>query len=600
MRDSLVNTVPALRVLQSQVAAAEQQQQQEMAAMDARIQKTVAAIALVSNVMGRPLTPAQKVEQAAQERARINERLNQLAGGGLDFSKVPTVDASGTPLSEMKRVSIAILNSQLYTANGQAAAAGEFAVGYKNRVNEALAAELGFNPEQALNDPKVLAKEIVTRLPFDSEGNFNKDQLADNLRVTAAIYIKVATGEVKDLALQQAAEQDPTGALAAYQGAESAAEAEFEKTYGAKPVDFAIQKVQARITDYQNVDSPEALLRLMAEDQVPGGKATIEVATKAYQDIRDGKSPKTVVKNMATNAWNSGEDGKPVNERAAEAAQTAVAMQAAAQKSLEDADKTGIYAASNTYLGAGTEEFAKTFGGTPQELGIKALQNPRDALNQAKDVAKDVFTTPNGAVNIAKGGISLVSNMSDAALFTAKQQLDIVGAKFGDAGKAAAFVAKYGITAVSEVKNFVQDAASTVTGGLIPKSGPSKTEVEAGIAFAKAQAEVARAEVQKAEDVVLLQYLKAAQDMATLKAQMAVGVVNAKAQVGQYLVAAKTQSEKQKSAVVMKEIVSTEFTRVVQTGLTDQIQSTQAKVSSGSTQSTQQMEALASAWKGGR
>ncbi len=596
MRDSLVKSVPALRELQTQLDSVERTQAQEAAAMEARIAQTIAAKASVSAMFGITLTPEQQAQQAAQERARLNDRLNQLTGGALDLSKVPTKNADGEALTELERISIAILNKQLNTPQGAAGEAGTFAAGYKDRLNEAVAQEFGFSPEQALNDPRVLAKEVVNRQPFNSDGSLDKEQLAENMKVAASAYVNLS-GSLKDEAIKQAATQDPTGAAQAYVGAEKAARDEFVKTYGAQPEDVITSKINARIDAYKNADSPEALLRVHAASMVPGGEMTIEAATKAYNDLKAGKSPDAVAKDMASNLWNGSGDGPSARDQAAQAARTAAAAQDAAITSLEQADKTGFFKASNTITGAAGEEFAKTFGGSPQELGIKALENPGDAANQVKNAAKDILTTPDGALNAVKGGIATYSNMADATLAAAKQQLDVVGAKFGDAGKAAAFVAKHGITAVTEVKNFMQDAASTLTGGLIAKSGPSKTEVENAIAFAKAQEEVARAESQKREDAMLLQYLKAAQDMARLKAQMAAGVVNAKAQVGQYLVASQQQAKQEKTAAAAKQAVTAEITRVVQTGLTEKAQSTKAQASAGLT--TEQMQAKAALWSKG-
>jgi hypothetical protein len=335
-------------------------------------------------------------------------------------------------------------------------------------------------------------------------------------------------------------------------------------------------------------------MRVHAASMLPGGEMTIEQATKAYNDLKAGKSPDAVAKDLASNLWNGDGQGPSAREQAATAARTAQAANDAAIASLEEADKTGLFKASNTINNAAGEEFAKTFGGTPQELGIKALENPAAAADQVKNVAKDLFTTPDGALNAVKGGIATYSNMADATLNAAKQQLDVVAQKFGGPGQAVAFIAKHGITAATEVKDFLQDAASTLTGGLIAKSGPSKAEVEAAVAFAKAQEEVARAEAQKREDQMLLQYFAAAQELAQRKAQMAAGVVNAKAQVGQYLVASQTQAKQQQTAAVAKEVVKVELARVVQTGLNEKAAAAQSRVASNLT--TEQTQARAALW----
>ena len=593
MRESLVKSVPALQALQTQLDAAERRQAQESAAFEARLAQASSLRASILRSIGVQLSPEQIAADAAAEKARLNDRLMQLTGGALDLSKVPTKNAGGEALTELERISIAILNKQLTTPQGAASEVGTFASGYKDRLNEAVAEEFGFSPEQALNDPRVLANEVVTRVPLNADGSFDKEQLAENLKVAASAYVNLS-GSLKDEAIQQAATQDPTGAAQAYVGAERAARDEFIKTYGAEPEDLVTDKINARIDAYKNADSPEALMRVHAASMLPGGEMTIEQATKAYNDLKAGKSPDAVAKDLASNLWNGDGQGPSARDQAATAARTAQAANDAAIASLEEADKTGLFKASNTINNAAGEEFAKTFGGTPQELGIKALEDPAAAADQVKNVAKDLFTTPDGALNAVKGGISTYSNMADATLNAAKQQLDVVGAKFGDAGKAAAFVAKYGITAATEVKNFLQDAASTVTFGLVEKSGPSKTEIEAGIAFAKAQEEVARAEAQKREDQMLLQYFAAAQELAQRKAQMAAGIVNAKAQVGQYLVAAQAQAKQQQTAVIAKEVAKVELARVVQEGLNEKAAAAQARVASNLT--TEQMQAKAALW----
>ncbi len=570
MRNALVQSVPALKTLQAQVVAIEQQQAAEQAAMEARIQQ-------LSNLPFGAMP-------AAQVKAQFDRRLNELTGGVLDLSKVPTTNASGKVLSDLERLSIAILNSQMSTAASSAASAVgsaqaaemEFAAGYQARLSKEFANEFGFAPEQVLTDPKVVAKNVVGRVPFNSDGSFDKEQLAENLKVGVSAYVNLE-GQLKEQAIRQAAAQDPTGTLNVGVVAEKAARDEFVKAYGAQPEDLVIKRVQDRIDAYKNADSPEALMKLYATDSAPGLVMGLEAATKAYNDLKAGTSPDAVVKDMASDLWNGGGTGASANQEAAKAATTGVAMRDAAISAAEQADKTGLFKSYNTVTGAAGDEFAKTFGASPEQMGIKALEDPLAAANQVKNVAKDVFTTPSGALNVTKVGISTASNMADAALNTAKQQLDVVGAKFGDAGKAAAFVAKYGITAVSEVKNFAQDVASTLTGGAIPKSGPSKEQIEAGIAFAKAQAEVANAEAQKAQDTMLLQYFKAAQDLAKAKAQLAAGVMNAKAQVGGYIVAAKTQNDRQTTFEVAKQVMTTEITRVVQTGINQQLEATQDK-----------------------
>ena len=570
MRGALVQSVPALKTLQAEVTAAEQRQAAEMAAMNDRIQQ-------ISAGSRGTMTPEQL-------KAQFDRRLNELTGGVLDLSKVPTTNAAGKVLSDLERLSIAILNNQMSTAASSAASAVgnaqaaelEFAAGYQARLSGAFAEEFGFAPEQVLTDPKVVAKNVVGRVPFNSDGTLNKDQLADNMKVAVSAYVNLE-GSLKDEAFKQAASQDPTGTLNVQVVAEKAARDEFVKAYGAQPEDLVIKHVQDRIDLYKNADSPQAFMKLYATDAAPGMAMTLEAATKAYNELKAGKPLTAVVKDMASDMWNGNGDGTPANQQAAKAATTAVAMRDAGIGAAEQADKTGLLKSYMTVTGAAGDEFAKTFGASPEQMGIKALEDPAAAANQVKNVAKDVFTTPNGALNVSKVGISTASNMADATLNAAKQQLDVVGAKFGDAGKAAAFVAKYGITAVSEVKNFVQDTLSTVTGGVIPKSGPSKEQVEAGIAFAKAQAEVASAEAQKMQDTMLLQYFQAAQDMARAKAQLAAGVMNAKAQVGSYIVAAKNQSDRQATFEVAKQTVATEITKVIKDGINQQLEATQDK-----------------------
>ncbi len=595
MRDSLVQTVPALKELQAKADELAKLQEDKRAEFERRIQLDVDTATLGLEVFGNgaELSPERKAEIAAETRARLDARLAVLTGGALDLSKVPATKADGTPLSEMERLSIAIINSQIYSKEGQDQAAGDFASGYSNKVNSAIAAELGFSPEQALNDPNVLVKEAAERLPF-SNGSLDKDQLATNLKDTASAYVRL-NSVLKDEALNQAAEQDPTGSLAAYQNVEASARAEFEKEYGAQPEELVLQKVQERIDTYSKADSPEAFMKLYAEDYIgPGGQMSLAAAKKAYEGIKNGDNPVDIIKSINAD---SGPEGGSANTEAARAGRTALAMREARDAAIEDADRTGLLKSYNAVNGAASEEFAKTFGGSPEELALDALENPAAAAEKAKSFAKDVLTTPDGALNVGKLGISTASNMASATLAVAQQQLDVVAAKFGGPGKAAAFVAKYGISAISEAKDVLQDLGSTLTGGLIGKSGPSKTEVENAIAYAKAQAEVQAAQRQKDEDDFLLSYLAAAQEMAQVKTQLAVGVMNAKAQVGAYVVAAKQQADRQTYYDTAKQTSQEALTKVVADGIYDNLRTARQK-SDELGQSPEEIAAQAALWKG--
>jgi filamentous hemagglutinin family protein len=582
MRDALVKSVPALTGLQSKVDVIDQEQAKMSAELDA---------AIAAKFRFALMSEQDKAAAMVKERARLNDRINQLAGGGLDLSKVPTTNADGEVLTELERISIAMLNKQIGTPQGNANETETFAYGYRSRVDSALAEEFGFSPRQALNDPKVLAEEVGKRVPINSDGTLDKEQLAENLKVAASVYVEYASGKLKDMAIEQLASQDPTGATQAYVDAEKAARAEFVKTYGAQPEDLIKDKINDRIDAYKNADSPQALLKVHAASMLPGGEMTIETATKVFNDLKAGKSPDSVAKELASNLWNGDGNGPSARDQVSQAAETSQAAQKAIRSSLEASDKTGIYKSYNAISFAAEEEFAKTFGGSPQDIGINAIKDPKAAANSVLSVAKDVLTTPTGAANIAKGGINLASNMVSATLATAEKQIDIVASKFGGPGKAAAFVAKFGITAATEVKDFLQDAASVVTFGLIDKSGPSKTEIENAIAYAKAEEELARAR----EDATLMRYLMTAQSLANAKAQLATGVVNAKAQVGQYLLATQQQKKQQETATIAKQVATEALTKVVKDGITEKAQLLRAKADTP--ESTEQARARNALWR---
>lgn len=625
MRDQLVQSVPELAQLQTQYDSKLAAQQQKLAAMEERIRSAGTNARNSINYQLATDKEAYVAQSESRYRETLNNRISELTNGALDLSSVPKTDASGRVIPDIERMSIAILNTQLNPPRIQAPSddlieltriqvqggllpqqaldnvllqkeraeqQDEFANGMQQRMSGLVAQELGFSPEQALNDPNVVAKEAQERLPFNSDGSIDKEQLATNLKDGAAAYVRLK-GSLKDQALKQAAEQDPTGTLKIYTNAEEAARAEFVKEYGAQPEELFIQKAQQRIDDYKNADSPEALMQLYAEDNL-GGTGNIEAAKAAFEGIKAGDNPVDVLKNMA-NARSNAEGGAAANEEAARAAKTAMAMESAAIAAAEDADKTGLFKASNTIKGAGEKEFAAVFGGTPQELGVEALENPAAAAEKVKDVATDILTTPDGAVNAASLGISTASNMMDATIAAAEQQIDNFASKLGGPGKAAAFVAKHGITAATEAKDFLQNVGSTLTGGLIKKSGPSKSEVEAAVAYQKAQNELSVAKAQKERDDFLLEYIQIAQDMAKLKYELAVGVNNAKQQVGQYVMAAKQESDRQQYHSTVRETTQSALTQLVKNELQDKVTYAQAKVNELG-QSPEEIAAKAAVW----
>ena len=624
MRDQLVQSVPELAQLQAQYDAKLAAQQQKLAAMEERIRSAGTNARNSINYQLATDKEAYVAQSESNYREILNNRIGALTNNGLDLSSVPTTDASGRVIPDIERLSIAILNKQLYPPKGptqgqidsartavnmglapQSALDGllaqkqstdqqeiEFANGMQKRMSGLVAQELGFSPEQALNDPNLVVNEAQERLPFNSDGSIDKDQLAENLKDVGAAYVRLK-GSMKDQALKQAAEQDPTGTLKIYTNAEEAARAEFVKEYGAQPEELFIQKAQQRVDDYKNADSPEAIMQLYMEDSI-GGQGNIEAAKAAYESIKAGDNPVDVLKNMA-NARSSAEGGAAANEEAARAAKTAMAMESAAIAAAEDADKTGLFKASNTIKGAGEKEFAAVFGGTPQELGVEALENPGAALAKVKDTASDIFTTPDGAANVASLGISTASNMMDATIAAAEQQIDNFASKLGGPGKAAAFVAKHGITAATEAKDFLQDLGSTLTGGLISKSGPSKSEVEAAVAYQKAQNELSVAKAQKERDDFLLEYIQIAQDMAKLKYELAVGVNNAKQQVGQYVMAAKQEGDRQQYHTAVRETTERALRDLVSNELEDKVTYAQTKVNELG-QSPEEIAAKAAVW----
>ncbi len=593
MRDNLVSTVPELAQLNTEITAQEQQAQAEF---DSILDSIAPAIKegddLNMGLNGLTIKATKEmVEAAAQQREQamnnLNNRIMELLGANLDLSKVPTTNANGETLSNEERLSIAMVNNQLEAMKNSSPddVANGFTDGYIDRINGAVANEFGFSAEQALNDPTVVIDEAIDRIPL-TDGSFDKDQMVENLKDGTAAYVRLS-GLAKDAAIKEAAEQDPTGTLKVYTDAEEAAREEFEKAYGAQPEELFIQNAQARIDAYAAVESPEDLMKLYIDDSPAGAvmnQLDLGSATDALERISNGENPLDVLQSMASNGEES------ANVQAVKAARTARAAEAAAISAAEEADKTGAFKAYNAINGAAGEEFAKVFGGSPEELAFEALEDPAAAIGRAKDLASDFVSSPTAALDAAGEGLNLAKNMGLATMNEAKAQLDKVAAQLGGLGEAMTFITDHGITAITEVADVMQDFANVITFGLAPKSGPSEADVEAAIEVAKQRQAYNNAKAAHQRDQQLVAYIQKVQQLSQKKMQLATGVMNAKQQVGALVMATQQQQKTQTYYDTAKQTTQETLTKITQEALNEKVNEAQDKLVSFSTNESELRE----------
>lgn len=516
--------------------------------------------ALMNNalqVISQNTSNVQLMIQGGPQNA-FNTQIAQMSGVNLD--NVPTIDADGNPISEIERLAIGMLQNKF----DEDTAAGS----YNKRVADKVLGEFGLQTDEVLDDPSLLVDEAIDRVPTD------KDGAVDLATDVAAARIRLS-GVLKDSAKLEAEAQDPTGTVKSINDIERAARDEFAATYGKQPEELLIDYINQKAQGVKDADSPEEMLELYMQQGTP---AQAMMAKEALEGLANGESPEDIIAGIKSSQGAAG-----MNTNPADAAETALAMEAAAMAQAEEADRTGALAASNRVKGAADAEFAKAFGGSPEELAIDAMRDPEAAVGKVLDVGKNIFTTSDGGVAAVKDVGSAAVNMASAQTQAAFNEMSRAAEKLGGMGKAVAAVADFAGDVVGEVGSWFG-----------ADNGPSADE----IAFMEAQTAHAAAQFEQRKQQAVAEYLAAAQKIAEAKYKLAVGVENAKQQVSTYVLSAKVESELQQEEARTVQATRIAITDYVQSELDENVKTAQQGVDVLS-ESPEQLAAKAGLWKSG-